>query len=129
MHVYVQNWTTTTWPRRPAGVSGCELIHVVAPSNDPMLPSNGRSAAATPSVRAARSLPVCVDMSFPLFSERVADPFPGYRPVDAFPIPLSSARKSIFDARCVAARRYAGDAAAAPRIPLDPTGRRTRSVT
>src|SRR5439155_852738 len=34
MHVYVQNWTTTTWPRRPLGVSGCEFSHPLAPSKD-----------------------------------------------------------------------------------------------
>src|SRR5215472_12983368 len=32
MHVYVQKSTSTTFPRRPAGVSGPELSQPVAPS-------------------------------------------------------------------------------------------------
>src|SRR5207247_6932181 len=33
MHVYVQKSTSTTFPRRPSGVSGSELSQPVAPSN------------------------------------------------------------------------------------------------
>ena len=33
MQEKVQNWTATTFPRRPSGVSGAEFSHVVAPSS------------------------------------------------------------------------------------------------
>ena len=42
----VQNWTTTTFPRRPAGVSGAELSQAVAPSRSGSAPSTGSSAVA-----------------------------------------------------------------------------------
>jgi hypothetical protein len=44
----VQNWTTTTFPRSPAGVSGSELSQAVAPSND------GNSLADSPNPNATR---------------------------------------------------------------------------
>ena len=40
----VQNWTTTTLPRRPAGVSGSELSQAVAPPSSGSAPSMGNSA-------------------------------------------------------------------------------------
>ena len=46
MHVYVQNCTSTTLPRRPSGVSGDELSQSVAPSNDGNRPSTGSSRTA-----------------------------------------------------------------------------------
>src|SRR6516225_848021 len=36
MHVRVQKFTSTTWPRRSAGPSGAELSHSVAPSSEGM---------------------------------------------------------------------------------------------
>jgi hypothetical protein len=42
MHVYVQKSATTTFPRRPSGVSGSELSHAVAPENGGNVPSAGR---------------------------------------------------------------------------------------
>ncbi len=41
MHVYVQNWTTTTLPCRAAGVSGSVFNQAVAPANAGMRPSMG----------------------------------------------------------------------------------------
>ena len=46
MHEKVQNCTTTTLPRRPAGVSGSELSQAVAPSSFGSLPSTGKVAGA-----------------------------------------------------------------------------------
>src|SRR5919106_4023119 len=43
MQVQVQKSTRTTRPRRPSGVSGSELSHLVAPSNDGRRPSTGSS--------------------------------------------------------------------------------------
>ena len=42
MHVYVQNWTTTTLPSRSVGASGSEFNQSFAPSNDAIRLSNGR---------------------------------------------------------------------------------------
>ena len=36
MHVSVQKFTTTTWPRSSAGPSGSELSHSVAPPSEGM---------------------------------------------------------------------------------------------
>src|SRR5262245_26779018 len=45
MHVYVQKCTSTTLPRKPAGVTGWELSQVVAPAKSGRSPSIGRSSA------------------------------------------------------------------------------------
>src|SRR2546430_4036000 len=44
MQVYVQKSTRTTLPRRPAGVSGGELSHPVAPPNPGRSPSSDNGA-------------------------------------------------------------------------------------
>ena len=36
MHVHVQKFTRTTWPRSSAGPSGSELSHAVAPPSEGM---------------------------------------------------------------------------------------------
>ena len=46
MHEKVQNWTATTFPRRPAGVSGAVLSQAVAPPRSGSLPSIGNAAVA-----------------------------------------------------------------------------------
>src|SRR5206468_10444271 len=46
MHVYVQKSTSTTFPRRSAGVSGAELSQPVAPSNAARRPSRGKGTAS-----------------------------------------------------------------------------------
>ena len=50
MQEKVQNWTTTTLPRRPAGVSGSELSHAVAPPSSGSAPSTGNRAVAVTAV-------------------------------------------------------------------------------
>ena len=44
MQEKVQKWTTTTFPRRPARVSGGELSQAVAPSSSGIRPSTGNGA-------------------------------------------------------------------------------------
>ena len=50
MQEKVQNWTTTTVPRRPSGVSGVELSQAVGPSSSGSAPSMGNSAVAVSAV-------------------------------------------------------------------------------
>ena len=50
MQEKVQNWTTTTLPRRPAGVSGSELSQAVAPPSSGSAPSTGNAAVAVTAV-------------------------------------------------------------------------------
>src|SRR5712692_8489040 len=59
MHVYVQNWTSTTLPLRPPGANGGELSHPVAPSKDGNMLSTGSSSSPdpTPWCRAAHRRP------------------------------------------------------------------------
>src|SRR3954454_7175713 len=46
MHVQVQKSTSTTFPRRPAGVSGSEFSQAVAPSKPARSPPLGSSSGA-----------------------------------------------------------------------------------
>ena len=50
MQEKVQNWTATTLPRRPAGVSGSELSQAVAPPSCGSWPSMGKLAVAVTAV-------------------------------------------------------------------------------
>ena len=50
MQEKVQNWTATTFPRRPAGVSGAELSQAVAPPRSGSPPSIGNVAVAVTAV-------------------------------------------------------------------------------
>jgi hypothetical protein len=50
MHEKVQNWTATTFPRRPSGVSGAVWSQAVAPRSSGSLPSTGDAAAAVTAV-------------------------------------------------------------------------------
>ena len=49
MHVYVQKSTATTFPPRPAGVSGAELSQPLAPSRDGKSPSTGNESSVSSS--------------------------------------------------------------------------------
>src|SRR6267143_2346203 len=54
MQVYVQKSTRTTFPRRSALVSGCELSHPVAPPREGNSPSTGNGAMVAVSKTASR---------------------------------------------------------------------------
>src|SRR4029453_5433703 len=56
MHVYVQKFTATTFPRSPSGASGGELSHPVAPSKPGRCLSTG-NAGCRPKSRAIWILP------------------------------------------------------------------------
>ena len=53
---YVQNWTSTTFPRRPFDVSGGELIHAVAEPSDASsdVLVGALMAVTTPAMRMSR---------------------------------------------------------------------------
>ena len=55
MHVHVQKFTRTTWPRSSAGPSGSELSHAVAPPSEGMCTCANTARRQRSELNAART--------------------------------------------------------------------------